>query len=52
MVPNLIENEPDSDRTILLGPDALNVQLLGADGERHIETFSFAHDFTAGRAPG
>lgn len=51
MVPKShIENELDSDRTILLGSDALNVQLLGADGNA-IETFSFAHDFTAGRAP-
>lgn len=50
MVPKShIENEPDSDRTILLGPDTLDVRRLGADG-KVIGTFSFAHDFTAGRA--
>lgn len=51
MVPKFrSEDELDSDRTILLAPDALTVRLLGADG-KGIGAFSFAHDFTAGRAP-
>jgi soluble lytic murein transglycosylase-like protein len=44
------DEELDSDRTILLALDALSVRLRGADG-KDIETFSFVHDFTAGRAP-
>lgn len=45
-----IANDLDSDRTQILERHRLDVQLVGADGQV-LATYSFAQDFTAGRAP-